>query len=181
MTTIKKSLAGLEDLLLGEGTVNQERGGSIYPISRISLIWPCLSELDLASIDTDLIKFACLKGELYHWSGSAWVKSYGKHFSISYSVANNVTETAELDVSAYKSATVKAYYTTTTAPISLMGYVFKNGSLYSVATAHNSGGYAGVGTLTLGAAGTKITIAKTAGSSVNAGTLTIELTEIVYA
>lgn len=181
MTTVTKSLAGLEDLLLGTGVENQQRGGNTYPISRISLLWPCEDEADLANIDTNLIKFAYLKGSIYRWSGIAWEKNFSSHFRIDVPTDSVDAFTASVDLANYKSVTVKAYFTTITTPISLMGYAFKNGSLYSAATAHNSGGYPGAGTLTLGVAGTNLTIAKTAGNVANPGTLTVELEGIVYA
>lgn len=181
MTTVTKSLAGLEDLLLGQGSVSQTRSGHTYPITKITLLWPCANEAELTSLDTEVIKYAYLAGAIYRWTGTTWVKDFSSHFRVDVPVDSLGAYTASIDLASYKSVTVKAYFTTTTAPISLMGYAFKNGLLYSAATVHNSGGYPGAGTLTLGIAGTNLTIAKTAGNVANPGMLTVELEGIVYA
>jgi len=59
--TVKKSLAGLEDLTLGEGTENQSRNGGTYPITQIRYVYPVNSLAELNALDTDLF----VKARLY--------------------------------------------------------------------------------------------------------------------
>ena len=48
---IKKSLAGQEDILFGEGTVNQARGEGNYAISKVRLVYPVNSVAELDALD----------------------------------------------------------------------------------------------------------------------------------
>lgn len=48
---ITKVLAGLQDLLLGEGTVNQKRGNGSYTIDKIRLLYPANNREELSVLD----------------------------------------------------------------------------------------------------------------------------------
>lgn len=48
---ITKALAGLEDLLFGEGTASQTRDGTAYSITRISVITYANTRADLKLLD----------------------------------------------------------------------------------------------------------------------------------
>lgn len=178
---ITKNLAGLEDLLLGEGQENQTRSGDLYPITKIKLLWPCTTLIELQTLDPAKFTRAYYNGNIYKYDGGSWVIDLQRSLHIDVAIGTDQAASAVLSVSGYASATVKAFYTSGLAPISLQGYVFKNGSTYAVETVHNSGGFPGAGTLTLTALGTDITVAKTAGSTVGAGNLTLVLEDIRYA
>lgn len=70
---VKKSLAGLEDILFGKGTVQQERNGNNYPITKLSLVWSCDDVSELADLDTTKITQALVAGVAYRFDGSVWV------------------------------------------------------------------------------------------------------------
>lgn len=77
---VSKNLAGLEDLLLGKGTVNQERAAQVYPISKIPFIYPCDSIAERDLLDTDKFQYAAVfdTGQVvfYKYVTDTWV-SYG--------------------------------------------------------------------------------------------------------
>lgn len=77
---VSKNLAGLEDLLLGKGTVNQERAAQVYPVNKIPFIYPCDSIAERDLLDTDKFQYAAVfdAGQVvfYKYVASAWV-SYG--------------------------------------------------------------------------------------------------------
>lgn len=178
---ITKNLAGIEDLLLGEGQENQVRSGDLYPITKIKLLWPCSTLEELQALDPTKFQRAYFNGKVYKHSGSAWVVDVLKELSIAFAMATDQAASATFSVAGYASATVKAFYTSGLAPISLQGYVFKNGLVYAAETVHNSGGFPGAGTLTLSASGTDITVAKSAGSTAGSGSLELVLEDIRYA
>ena len=57
---VQKNLAGEEDLLLGEGTVQQSRNNLKYTISKLSTIRPVNSTVELNALDPDRFKKAAL-------------------------------------------------------------------------------------------------------------------------
>lgn len=71
---VSKSLAGLEDLLLGNGTEQQIRNGYEYPITKLSLPWACSDIAELLELDTTKFTQALVSGIAYKHNGSAWVK-----------------------------------------------------------------------------------------------------------
>ena len=77
---VSKNLAGLEDLLLGKGTVYQERASETYPVTKIPFLYPCdsLAERDL--LDTTKFQHAVVfdagVATFYRYDSGAWV-SYG--------------------------------------------------------------------------------------------------------
>lgn len=77
---VSKNLAGLEDLLLGKGTVYQERASETYLVTKIPFLYPCdsLAERDL--LDTDKFQYAAVFDAgvvtFYRYDSGAWV-SYG--------------------------------------------------------------------------------------------------------
>lgn len=71
---VSKSLAGLEDLLLGNGTEQQIRNGYEYPITKLSLPWACSDIAELLELDTTKFTQALVSGIAYKYDGSAWVK-----------------------------------------------------------------------------------------------------------
>lgn len=77
---VSKNLAGLEDLLLGKGTVHQERASETYPITKIPFLYPCdsLAERDL--LDTNKFQYAAVFDAgvvtFYRYDADMWV-SYG--------------------------------------------------------------------------------------------------------
>lgn len=77
---VSKNLAGLEDLLLGKGSVNQERSGQVYPISKVPFIYPCDSIAERDLLDTTKFQYAAVfnAGQVvfYKYVTGAWV-SYG--------------------------------------------------------------------------------------------------------
>lgn len=77
---VSKNLAGLEDLLLGKGTVNQERAAQTYPISKIPFIYPCDSIAERDLLDTDKFQYAAVfeLGQVvfYKYVVDTWI-SYG--------------------------------------------------------------------------------------------------------
>lgn len=70
---VTKNLAGVEDLLLGKGTVQQTRNGYEYPITRLSLPWACSDIAELLELDTTKFTQALVSGIAYKYDGSAWV------------------------------------------------------------------------------------------------------------
>lgn len=77
---VSKNLAGLEDLLLGKGTVNQERAAQTYPITKVPILYPCdsLAERDLLDITKFqyAVVFDAGVATFYRYDSGAWV-SYG--------------------------------------------------------------------------------------------------------
>ena len=77
---VSKNLAGLEDLLLGKGTVYQERATQTYPVTKIPFIYPCDSTAELDLLDTDKFQYAAVfdAGQVvfYKYVVDTWV-SYG--------------------------------------------------------------------------------------------------------
>ena len=77
---VSKNLAGLEDLLLGKGTVYQERAYETYPVTKIPFLYPCdsLAERDL--LDSTKFQYAVVfdagVATFYRYDSGAWV-SYG--------------------------------------------------------------------------------------------------------
>lgn len=78
--TITKVLGGQEDLLFGEGTVQQARSGGLYEISKIRGFYPCNSQEELDDLDPVLFPKALLVSDnsykLYKWDTGAWVQLY---------------------------------------------------------------------------------------------------------
>ena len=96
MTTsrvVRKSLAGLEDFLLGKGSATQTRNGQDYPITKLNLIWPVYSQAELDALDTTLAKHALFEGKILDWSGTAWVDSYEEQTATAGQTAFTVTST----------------------------------------------------------------------------------------
>lgn len=77
---VSKNLAGLEDLLLGKGTVNQERAAQTYPITKIPFIYPCDSVAERDLLDTDKFQYAVVfdsgVATFYKYAVDTWI-SYG--------------------------------------------------------------------------------------------------------
>lgn len=73
---IKKSLAGRQDILFGNGQVSQVRAGGLYPINKVSMVWACISHAELLSLDTSQFTQATVshQGAVTHWgwTGSHW-------------------------------------------------------------------------------------------------------------
>ena len=181
MSSVTKSLAGIEDLLLGVGQVNQQRSGGTYPITKIRLIWPCADTAELTNLDTERFKYAYLGGKVYHFDGQDWKVDKSTSLYVEYTVGSDQALTASIAIGAYKTADVKAYFVSALAPISLVGYFFKNGASFAAATAFNSGGFPGAGSLSLSASATEVIVTKTAGSTVGTGKLVLILDNIHYA
>lgn len=59
--TVKKSLAGLEDITMGEGIENQSRDSKTFPITQFRYVYPVNSIAELDALDTDLF----VKARLY--------------------------------------------------------------------------------------------------------------------
>jgi hypothetical protein len=70
--TVQKSLAGLEDLLFGKGTVQQERNGNNYPITKLSLPWACDTVEELEQLDTGKFTQAIVAGKAYRYADGVW-------------------------------------------------------------------------------------------------------------
>lgn len=73
---VTKHLAGVEDLLLGSGSVEQERAGDLYPITKLSTVWVANSAAELAYIDTQKFTKAIVGAALYYWTGTEWKTNY---------------------------------------------------------------------------------------------------------
>lgn len=79
MTTkvLVKQLAGEEDLLLGKGSVTQNRNGTDLPITKVTLFKIVESEAELLAVDTTKFQFAKrIEGGYeyaYAFNGSSWV------------------------------------------------------------------------------------------------------------
>lgn len=73
---VTKHLAGVEDLLLGSGSVEQERAGDLYPITKLSTVWVANSIAELADIDTQKFTKAVVGSALYYWTGAEWKTNY---------------------------------------------------------------------------------------------------------
>lgn len=75
-----KNLAGLEDLLLGKGTVYQERASETYPVTKIPFLYPCDSLAERDMLDTDKFQYAVVFDSgiatFYKYTVDTWV-SYG--------------------------------------------------------------------------------------------------------
>lgn len=74
--TVTKHLAGVEDLLLGSGSVEQERAGDLYPITKLSTVWVANSVAELADVDTQKFTKAIVGAALYYWTGAEWKTNY---------------------------------------------------------------------------------------------------------
>lgn len=72
----KKSLAGRQDILFGNGQVSQVRAGGLYPIDKVSMVWACTSHAELLSLDTSQFTQATVDYQgsitLWGWTGSHW-------------------------------------------------------------------------------------------------------------
>lgn len=73
---VTKHLAGVEDLLLGSGSVEQERAGDLYPITKLSTVWAANSVAELADLDTQKFTKAIVGSALYYWTGTEWKTNY---------------------------------------------------------------------------------------------------------
>lgn len=73
---VTKHLAGVEDLLLGSGSVEQERAGDLYPITKLSTVWAANSVAELANLDTQKFTKAIVGSALYYWTGTEWKTNY---------------------------------------------------------------------------------------------------------
>lgn len=77
---VSKNLAGLEDLLLGKGTVHQERATQTYLITRVPILYPCDSVAERDALDTTKFQYAVVFDAgvvtFYRYDSGAWV-SYG--------------------------------------------------------------------------------------------------------
>lgn len=73
---VTKHLAGVEDLLLGSGSVEQERAGDLYPITKLSTVWVANSVAELADLDTQKFTKAIVGAALYYWTGTEWKTNY---------------------------------------------------------------------------------------------------------
>lgn len=77
---VSRNLAGLEDLLLGKGTIKQERAAKVYPISKIPILYPCDSVAELDLLDTTKFQYAVVfyagVATFYRYDTDMWV-SYG--------------------------------------------------------------------------------------------------------
>ena len=179
---VSKNLAGLEDLLLGKGTVNQERAAQTYPISKIPFIYPCDNSAELATLDTDKFKYAAvrngLKIEYYSFDGLNWVKTLfdSLQSSTKLSLAQNVAGNITLPIGNVKSFNLVALYRCNTnvlteqlntQGIALLGLstLFYRETIVGTKTSTVSGN------ISLTISGTNIVFAKTAGTGVAAGEL----------
>ena len=57
---VSRNLAGLEDLLLGKGTISQERAAKVYPIGKIPILYPCDSVAERDLLDTTKFQYAAV-------------------------------------------------------------------------------------------------------------------------
>ena len=77
---VSRNLAGLEDLLLGKGSTQQERAGQTYPITKIPCLYPCDSLAERDALDTTKFQYAVVFDAgvvtFYRYDSGAWV-SYG--------------------------------------------------------------------------------------------------------
>ena len=77
---VSRNLAGLEDLLLGKGSTQQERAGQTYPITKIPFLYPCDSIAERDLLDTTKFQYAVVfdagVATFYRYDSGAWV-SYG--------------------------------------------------------------------------------------------------------
>ena len=77
---VSRNLAGLEDLLLGKGTINQERASQVYPISKIPILYLCDSVAERDLLDTTKFQYAAVFDAgvvtFYRYDVDMWV-SYG--------------------------------------------------------------------------------------------------------
>lgn len=73
---VTKHLAGVEDLLLGSGSVEQERAGGLYPITKLSTAWVANSVAELVNVDTQKFTKAIVGSALYYWTGTEWKTNY---------------------------------------------------------------------------------------------------------
>lgn len=77
---VSKNLAGLEDLLLGKGTVYQERASETYPVTKIPFLYPCDSLAERDALDTTKFQYAVVfnvgVATFYRYDTDMWV-SYG--------------------------------------------------------------------------------------------------------
>lgn len=73
---VTKHLAGVEDLLLGSGSVEQERAGDLYHITKLSTVWVANSVAELADLDTQKFTKAIVGAALYYWTGTEWKTNY---------------------------------------------------------------------------------------------------------
>ena len=77
---VSRNLAGLEDLLLGKGSTQQERAGQTYPITKIPFLYPCDSLAERDALDTTKFQYAVVfnagVATFYRYDTNMWV-SYG--------------------------------------------------------------------------------------------------------
>lgn len=100
---VSKSLAGLEDLLLGNGTEQQIRNGYEYPITKLSLPWACSDIAELLELDTTKFTQALVSGITYKYNGSAWVQVGGLEVTAeSFGVVDGLVSQAVAKTNAYK-------------------------------------------------------------------------------
>jgi len=73
---IKKSLACRQDLLLGNGVVNQVRSGQTVQVDKIALSWSCATFSDLLALNTVEITHATVNCDgvisNWGWNGANW-------------------------------------------------------------------------------------------------------------
>lgn len=74
---VSRNLAGLEDLLLGKGTVYQERAAQTYPITKVPILYPCDSVAELDLLDTNKFQYAVVFDAgvvtFYRYDTDTWV------------------------------------------------------------------------------------------------------------
>lgn len=74
---VSRNLAGLEDLLLGKGSTQQERAGQTYLITKIPFLYPCDSIAELYLLDTSKFQYAAVFDAgvvtFYRYDTDTWV------------------------------------------------------------------------------------------------------------
>lgn len=100
---VTKHLAGVEDLLLGNGTEQQIRNGYEYPITKLSLPWACSDTAELLELDTTKFTQALVSGITYKYNGSAWVQVGGLEVTAeSFGVVSGLVSLPVARTNAYK-------------------------------------------------------------------------------
>lgn len=130
---VKKSLAGRQDILFGNGQVTQTRAGGSYPINKVSMVWACMSHAELLTIDTAQFTQATVnyQGSITHWgwTGTNWycqetdlilIGSFDAGFT--YAAANQVGCTAT-DIYSYDGNLPSVVVPGTNPAIAGSGYV----------------------------------------------------------
>lgn len=130
---VKKSLAGRQDILFGNGQVTQTRAGGSYPINKVSMLWACTSHAELLTLDTTQFTQATVnyQGSITHWgwTGTHWycqetdltlIGSFETGFT--YTTANQVGCTAT-DIYSYDGNLPNVVVPGTNPAIAGSGYV----------------------------------------------------------